>query len=340
MISVIRLITIHPVFVHFTIGALPIMVLAYGLAAVLGSEQWSFAADVAAGVTAVLTVLTLVFGLVSNAYVGWPGGLDFWRWLHLGLGAGTTFLMLLLAGTRIMMRRRGRVVAGFGAFGAAILTSFVAGAAGWVGGEVLTYTAGMAVQAAGQGALSPVPSEERNPADLADAMGQLRGDWGAAISELSRMLVRHPTDSDFAGIARRAASLQRVAAWMAVNGSKTLPRPNAMVREEDHEHEHGHQPDGEPPPGPGAASQPSSPPATLLVHNHEEAGAGSEHEEHGGPHSRAEHLAEMSRILQQRAHTLQEAAERKDIVDVARAAGSVSEECADCHQELRWRAHD
>jgi hypothetical protein len=340
MIHIIRLVTVHPVFVHFTIGALPIMVLAYGLAAVLGSEQWSFAADVAAGVTAVLTVLTLVFGLISNAYVGWPGGLNFWRWLHLGLGAGTTFLMLLLAGTRVVMRRRGRIVAGFGAFAAAILTSIVAGATGWVGGEVLTYTAGMAVQAAGLGALSPIPNEARQPDDLMDAMGQLRGDWGASLSQLSRMLVRHPTDADYADIARRAARLQQIAAWMAVNGSKTLPRPDAIVPEEGHDHEHGHAP--EPPPNQGAASRSSSSPAILLVHEHEgaEAGASSEHEEHGGPHTRAEHLAEMSKILQHRAHNLQEAAQRKDIVDVARAAGSVSEECADCHQELRWHTHD
>jgi hypothetical protein len=335
MIHIVRLVTVHPVFVHFTIGALPIVVLSYAMAAWLGSENWSFTADVAAGVTALLTLLTMAFGLVSNAYVGWPGGLGFWRYLHMGLGVATTLLILLLAGTRLALRQRGQVVAGSGALGLAILVAIMAGAAGWVGGEILTYTAGMAVQAAGQGALSPVPGGTHEPVDLIDSMGEARGDWGAISSDLARMLVRRPTDSDYADIARRAARLQQIAAWITANGIKSLPRPNALVIE--HEHEHGE----DPPPGPGPEDQSSTQTAIRLVQKHAgpEIRPGSA-QAASTPKTRAQHLVKMADILQQRSRALQDAARRKDIVEVARVAGAISEECADCHQDLRWHARD
>jgi cytochrome c556 len=122
---------------------------------------------------------------------------------------------------------------------------------------------------------------------------------------------------------------------MALNGGKTLDNPNGLVPE--HEHPAG----GAPPPGPGDVSRTRQAPAIVMVHSHEGAETGEEHgEEHGGAHTRAQHLVEMSKILQQRARNLQAAAQRKDIVEVSRAAGAVSEECADCHQELRWHTHD
>ncbi|GEM_PF-2631548 len=329
MIHLVRLVTIHPLFVHFTIGAMPILLLTYAMAAWLRSEPWTFAADVTAGVSAMLTLFTLAFGLVSNAYVGWPGGLGFWRHLHMSLGVATTFLIVVLAVSRLAMRQRGQLVAGYAAFGLAVLVAIAAGAAGWVGGEILTYTAGMAVEGAGEGSLSPLPAGTHQPTDLMDAMGQARADWGAATSDLARMVVQHPTDANFADIARRAARLQQAAAWIAANGARTLPRPDALVGEQG-------KPAATSPPSPGAPAQSFDRPAIRPVR--EGAQSAPDADESGTAQTRARRLQKMAKILQQRARALRDAAERKDIVEVARQTGAISEECAECHKDLRWRS--
>ena len=106
MLEFARLVTVHPALVHFTIGALPIVIVAYAMAAVRRSPAWTFVGDVALTSTAALTLFTFAFGLVSNAMVRWPGGLDTWRWLHLAFGALSTLLLAGLAGFRLFQRRR------------------------------------------------------------------------------------------------------------------------------------------------------------------------------------------------------------------------------------------
>ena len=41
MISVVRLVTIHPVLTHFTIGGLPLIIIAYTVAVWLRSPLWT-----------------------------------------------------------------------------------------------------------------------------------------------------------------------------------------------------------------------------------------------------------------------------------------------------------
>jgi uncharacterized membrane protein len=47
VINVIRLVTVHPFLVHFSIGILPVMVLGYAAAVWFKSERWSFVGDAA-----------------------------------------------------------------------------------------------------------------------------------------------------------------------------------------------------------------------------------------------------------------------------------------------------
>jgi len=106
VINVIRLVTVHPFLVHFTIGILPVMVLGYAAAVWLKSERWSFVGDAAAAACAGITLLTMSFGLISNFYLRWPGGLWLWHYLHMGLGIGSTLALVIFATIRLMTRRR------------------------------------------------------------------------------------------------------------------------------------------------------------------------------------------------------------------------------------------
>jgi uncharacterized membrane protein len=209
------LVTVHPVLVHLTVGTMPLVVLAYAVAAWRRSERWTFAADVALVVTAVATLATFAFGLVSNAALSWPGGLGTWRWLHLGFGCGSTALLLGLAVVRLVSRRR-RPVSGLGSFAAVGLVALVIGFTGWIGGEVLVYRSGMAVDAAGAGALAPpITAVAPQPHDLMDAMHVLRADWGAATATLASTVVEHPTPARFSTLADDASGLRKAAAWLA-----------------------------------------------------------------------------------------------------------------------------
>src|SRR5262245_34438536 len=134
----VRLVTVHPALVHLTLGVLPVLVIGYAIAAWRRSERWSFVADVAAAIGAPITLATFAFGLVSNATLAWPDGLNTWRWLHLAFGAFTTLLFVLLAAFRLVLRRRGRA-SGVGAFVASSMLALVAAVAGWIGGEILVF---------------------------------------------------------------------------------------------------------------------------------------------------------------------------------------------------------
>jgi uncharacterized membrane protein len=220
MLHVVRLATIHPLLAHFTIGGLPLVVVAYALAVWRRSPAWTLVGDAALATTAALTLGTGIFGLVSNAVVPWPGGLERWRELHLVLGLATTLLLAALAGLRLGLRRPD-APAPPGVLVAALVVAAVAGGAGWIGGEVLVYHAGMAVRAAGEGALAPpVRDDAARPRDFLAAMREARAAWGSIHARLAWMLVQHPRAEDFARIIVDARRLQAVAAVMADEGAK------------------------------------------------------------------------------------------------------------------------
>jgi uncharacterized membrane protein len=213
-VSGLRLVTVHPILVHVTLGMLPFVVVAYVVAAAARSERWTFAADAALVATALATLATLAFGLVSNGALEWPGGLGSWRWLHLGFGIGTTALLVGLAAWRLATRRRrpapeARVPV------AVALVAVVAAFTGWIGGEVLVYRAGMAVAAAADGAMAPPVTAPSKPRDVMSAMHLLRADWAAASADLASAVIERPTKARFTALAAAASSMQDTASWLA-----------------------------------------------------------------------------------------------------------------------------
>src|SRR5260370_10186386 len=100
----VRLATIHPLLAHLTIGGTVIFVLAYLIGAQRRSTSWTFAGDAVLFVTSIFTVGTLVFGLVSNTIVPWPGGIEIWRDVHLCLAVGATVPLLLAPHLRFRHR--------------------------------------------------------------------------------------------------------------------------------------------------------------------------------------------------------------------------------------------
>lgn len=302
--ELIRLTTVHPALVHFSIGALPVILLAYGLARWRRSERWTFVGDVSLIVTAVITLVTAAFGLVAFLTVAWPGGLDLWRWLHLGLGVAATVLLVGLAGYRLRARRR-QHHSGLGTFSAALVTSLVILVAGWVGGEVLVFRAGVAVEAAGHGALAPPVAGmgEGEPEDLDSAMGRIRAHWAGSQTTLAQMIVNAPSPEGFAAIASHGRALTELGAWLAAYDQ----------REEDHHH-------GEP----------------VSEHaGHADQVAGGDGHGHGEM-SFAEHLAVMGASFEKKAGEIVEAAEAQDLTDTAARLGETTKLCASCHDELRW----
>jgi uncharacterized membrane protein len=220
MFHIVRLATIHPALAHFTIGGLPLIVIAYAIAVWRRSPAWTLVGDAALVVTAALTLATGSFGLVSNAVVPWPGGIETWRWIHLGCGIATTVLLATLAALRLSFRR-GDAPAKPSLLAGAILVAGVAAFTGWVGGEVLVFHAGMAVRAAGDGAFAPpVLDSTARPKDFLDAMRQVRASWGAINTRLAWMLVQHPRDEDFARIEHDARRMDALAKVMADEGAK------------------------------------------------------------------------------------------------------------------------
>jgi cytochrome c556/uncharacterized membrane protein len=214
-LEAIRLVTLHPALVHFTLGTLPLLVLAYAVAAWRRSTRWTFVADATLVVTAVLTLATVAFGLVSNAVLPWPGGLQLWRWLHLGLGAAGGALLVGFAAVRLA-RRRLRPESGRGELVAALAVTGVMVVTGWIGGEVLVFHAGMGVKAAGNGALAPtVAVPQRPPRDLRGSMHRLRASWSTATTQIASLVVEHPRPEHYRAVEAAAARLEADARWVA-----------------------------------------------------------------------------------------------------------------------------
>ncbi len=308
--ELLRWVTIHPILVHFTIGALPIMVLAYALARIYRSEQWTFVGDVTLGVTALAALATAGFGLVSFALVDWPGGLEFWKWLHLALGIAVTVLLVVLAVYRLRVRRRWPTSGSF-TLGAVVAVALLAGGAGWVGGEVLVYRGGIAVEAAGGGVLAqPVFVVEAGaPDDLHDAMARLRARWAAIQTTIAEMVIESPSAAQFEQIAREARAMHGTAAWME-DFAGPLPSPAVAA----------------------GAHDSGAPPAPRYSEH------GDPSSESGGHESFAQKVAKMSPDLTRKIDHVVSSADAHDLVGTVRAAGELTAKCAKCHGELRWNS--
>jgi uncharacterized membrane protein len=215
--SVLRLVTVHPALVHSTLGLIPLFLLMYWLAAARSSERWTLVGDITLVFCAAVTFLTFAFGLISNFALNWPGGLHRWRWLHLLGGALTLVTLLALAVARLRARRRGRVTTGLGVAGFSAVIAVVAAYTGWIGGEILVYHAGMAVEAAADGSLAPPVSKgvEGNPNGLMDGMHAIRASWAEMETSLAYVLVHHPADANWNRMSVASRRLEGLAAWLA-----------------------------------------------------------------------------------------------------------------------------
>ena len=301
MINVIRLVTVHPFLVHFTIGILPVMVLGYAAAVWLKSERWSFVGDAAAAACAGITLLTMSFGLISNFYLRWPGGLWFWHYLHMGLGIGSTLALVIFATIRLMTRRRVGSLTGTGALIASIFVSILIAATGWIGGEILVCTSGMAVQAAGNGAFAPIGmSGTGTPVDFPDAMGRTRAAWASITTQVAEMIVQHPSDEAFSAVAKDAQRLEQVANWISTEGPKHAPGADKPMNS-------------------------SSDPGQSQTD--------------GASMTRGQLITFMGAQLEDDAQTMAQQARQKDLEQLAKEVGRTSALCVSCHEELRWRKH-
>lgn len=223
MVTLIRLTTVHPALVHFTIGAVPIIFIAYAMGARRQDDRWTFVGDVATVVAAILTLGTLAFGAVSNWTLDWPGSLETFRWLHVALGIASTVLLCAFAVFRIVRRRRQRPAIGAGTVGFVGVTAAAVLLAGWIGGEVLVFRSGMAVAAAGDGALAqPTSGKPAHPRDVPEAMDAVQAGWGSASARMAGMIVREPDAKAFRDVETDAHELEQVARWMQTDGAKKV----------------------------------------------------------------------------------------------------------------------
>lgn len=330
--DVIRLVTVHPLLVHLTIGLIPALLVAYAIAVWRRSEHWTFVGDVVTVFAALVTVATFAFGLVSNAVLDWPGGIGVWRWLHLGFGAATALLLLVFAGARIAGRGR-RPVAGAGTVAVALGVAVLGGFTGWIGGEVLVYHSGMAVTAAGEGALAPPLGVDAGPPKgFHDAMGKLRSAWAGSQIELAQMVVDHPTQSGFAAIVTHGQRLEFLGRWLYAEAPKLMGG--------------GHDASSAlevPLVGPARAwaAEGDAGGGAAAAENAEGAEAGDAEARGGekaeGKKDRKKELIEAGHDLEDRAQELVAAARAQDLKAVARSVGRTTEVCADCHLDLRWK---
>lgn len=298
----IRWITLHPALVHLPLGSFPVAALAYLVAARRGSERWSFAGDVALIFAALSITVAAGLGLLAYFLVPWPGGLAPWPTVHLVLGVSSTLLALGLLGWRLWRRKRQQHVGGAWASAVVAVTVLIF-FTGWVGGEVLAFHAGIAVRAAGLGALAPAISwPDSPPENLGEGMGRLRSAWGAATSRLSAMVVERPSPEQYAGLAKDARHMQEVALWIIGRGAE--------------------------PPEPGA-----KPSQAHGVGGGGTAGGADEAHEHEHEHGS---LAPMAKALLQQAKALEQAAEQRNLARAAEQLGSITSTCSGCHLMHRW----
>lgn len=301
MFDALRLLTVHPALVHLPIGILVLAAVLYVLAAARRSERWTFAADASLAFGAASALIAGAFGLASYFALEWPGGLGPWPVIHLGFGVATAVLSTGLAAWRLWRRRKVQLVSWGSALAAsalALVTIFT----GYVGGEILVFHGGVAVEGAAHGALAPSMSwPDGEPKNMHDAMYRLRGAWARAVTNASRALVERPTPQRFEEVREAAGHMSQVAQWLASrDGGENGPS------------------------GPGVGG----------------GGAGGGHGEHAahGEHAHGGKggVAQMGKKLLHHTQALQQAASSNDIAAVMQEVGQVSQTCANCHQQFRW----
>jgi len=220
-----------------TVGAVPLLVGAYVLAWKLRSPRWTFVGDATLVLTAGISLFTFAFGMVSNFAQPWPAGLGTWRALHLAFGAASSALLVAFAVARVASRRVQRVTcvtcvtSGGRSAACALATAMCIGWTGWIGGEVLTYHAGLAVAGAAGGALAPeLGRSPPRPTDLRGAMGDLRFAWASIDTQLAAMVVNKPSDGAYAAVEGYARHLGQVASWMGTGAAVRDPADEAQIR--------------------------------------------------------------------------------------------------------------
>jgi len=199
-----------------------------------------------------------------------------------------------------MTRRRVGSLTGTGALIASIFVSILIAATGWIGGEILVYTSGMAVQAAGNGAFAPIGmSGTGTPVDFPDAMGRTRAAWASITTQVGEMIVQHPSDEAFSAVAKDAQRLEQVANWISTEGPRHAPGVDKPMNS-------------------------SSDPGQSQTH---------------GAFTRGQLITFMGAQLENEAQTMAQQARQKDLEQLVKEVGRTSALCASCHEELRWRKH-
>jgi uncharacterized membrane protein len=310
-VTFVRLVTVHPSLVHVSIGAVPLLLVAYVVAAARRSTTWSFAGDLALFVATPFTVAAAAFGLVSRFALFWPDDLEVWRDVHLGLGVAATALLVLLAAWRIVRRREPvstRFVAVLG------LAALAIAGAGWVGGEQLVFHAGMAVRGGALGMLAPPLGSARAPRGFVDAMGRMRAHLAAVTDDVSEMAMDHPDARRFADAAGNARALAETARWL---GAHPESFPERSTSGSDEERVAGH--------GGGTGGD-----------------RGRASDERGdadlGAADPALEIANYAPAIEELGHRLAGAAVAHDLERLAAVTGLAQATCAACHASVRWRS--
>lgn len=303
----LRLVTVHPALTHVTVGMLPILVVAYAVAAATRSAKWTFAGDLALAIATLFTVATFAFGLVSNAMLFWPGGLGSWRWVHLALGAIGTAILLLLSAVRW---RRRRLPAGTGFATAVVLCALAIAVNGWVGGEVLVYHAGMAVKGGALGADAPPLASTDPPRDFMDAMGGLRAHLAAISDDVTVMVVKRPQLARFLDAKKNAIALGKLALWLDEH-------PHALEEQD----RRGRRVD-------------KNVPSPVAGHEKDDQ-RGEARDDEGATSSEIE-IANYAAFLEEAAEKIARAADAKDLQALAVELGRTQASCAGCHESQRW----
>jgi uncharacterized membrane protein len=224
MFDLIRLSTLHPALVHLPLGVIPLVLVAYAIAASQHSGRWMFAGDVALGFASISALLAAALGYIAYFSVQWPGGLAPWPLAHLIGGTTTTLGLWIMAALRWRSVQRDiRSTAGpqspkphrlrwaIGALGLTVLVL----ATGYIGGEVLVFHAGIGVKAASLGALAPPLSAAVDaPQSLHDSMHRVRAHWARSVGSIARSVVHEPSATEFEAIAEDARRIERLARWL------------------------------------------------------------------------------------------------------------------------------
>jgi hypothetical protein len=200
-------------------------------------------------------------------------------------------------------------VRGPGAVGWSTGIAVVAGYTGWIGGELLVYHSGMAVEAAAEGCSSPpLARVECNPLNLTEAMDELRSSWAAVDTSLAYMVIQKPDSRRFDHVLVEARLLEGLAVWLRT--TPAFAGHQELTRGKD------------PPLSPSAAGASLGNPTQPQRDNE------------GVDRSQFDRMALE---LEQAASHVRDGARQQDIRATVASAGQAESVCAACHAVLRRR---